>query len=103
MTFFYPDESGSENAAESNPMTDRRNRGTITSVSLKVSELENMDSSYDYKHAAKNEIKEHVLDCLDGYFVRNVSTFIRRLSCLSGTSNWLEKDTLKKIKVLAEQ
>lgn len=102
--FFNPDEDDSEKATDSKSKADKKNKATVTSVSLKVSDLENIDSSiYDYEHASKDEIKEHVLDCLGSYFEKNVSTFILRLSCLSGTGNGLGKDTVEKIKALAEQ
>jgi ParB family chromosome partitioning protein len=102
--FFYPEETRIESTADSKQKTDKKNKAAVISVSLKVSALEDIDSSiFDYEHASKDEIKEHVFDCLGSYFERNVSMFIRRLSCMDGTGNGLGKDTLEKIKALAEQ
>ena len=102
--FFYSDQLDSVNNAESKAKSDKKNQAPITSVSIKVSALEGMDNSiFDYEHAAKDEIREHVLDCLDSYFERNVPMFIQRLSCLIGTGNGLGEDTVEKIKALAEQ
>ena len=102
--FFYPEESRSESTADRKQKPDKKNKAAVTSVSLKVSDLEDIDSSvFDYKHASKDKIKKHVLDCLGSYFERNVSIFIHRLSYLAGAGNGLRKDTVEKIKALAEQ
>lgn len=70
--FFYSDQLDSENSAESKTKSDKKNQAPITSVSIKVSALEGMDNSiFDYEHAGKDEIREHVLDCLGSYFDSN--------------------------------
>jgi ParB family chromosome partitioning protein len=102
--FFYPNEVDIEKITDSKSKADKRNKTAEISVSLKVSALEDIDRSiFDYKHASKDEIKEHVLDCLGSYSERNVSMFIRRLSCLAKTGNGLGEDTVEKIEELAEQ
>ena len=42
----------------------------LTSITIKISDLESLDCNFDFEKATKKEIKEFILDSLDSYFDR---------------------------------
>lgn len=99
--FFYPDESGDESDDEDKPKPEKKEK-RLTSISLKIRDLEMIDSSFDYLNTSKDEITEHVMDCLNRNFEKSVRLFLQRLSCMSGTENGIGVDTIDKLKEFAK-
>ena len=67
--FFYPDECEDPKASRDTIKTPKQKRQpALTSISLKIKDLERLDCGFDFQDADKTQIRKFVMDSLKHYF-----------------------------------